>query len=375
MKITIDITPCVRSIGGISRFAGELSCALNRSSLKNEDIALFINDSLNSSLPPPLNILPVTELAIPNKLWRLSVILAHIIRAPQDSLVGSPDIFIATDHLLPFFSRARSIFVVHDLTFRLFPKVHMPLNRWFLRIMLPLFLKQADTIIAVSEATRKDLIKYYPTATGKTHVIKEGVSTHFQHVKDSLTIESVKKKYKLPDKFFLFLGTIEPRKNIPMLLNAFKHVQAHIPGMPLVIVGKKGWRKKSIFKLIHDKKGLGKNVVFINTVSENDLPAVYSLATTFVYPSRYEGFGLPVLEAMACGTPVICSNTSSLPEVTGDSAFLVPPDDMQAWKQAMIKVAKNQNLQKDMRKKGFKRSACFTWHKTAQQVLNIIHSI
>lgn len=374
MRIAIDVTPSVRTIGGIGRFARELACVLQTSHSSDEEIFLFINDRMGRRLPPPLHAPPVKALTLPAKLWRLAVMTAHLCRYPQDRLAGNPDIFIACDHLLPCFDRTQSLFVVHDLTFRILPSAHLPLSRFFLRMMMSLFLKRADAVIAVSESTRRDLMRYYNVPGDSIHVVYEGVSPHFRPAVDQDWIESVRRRYGLPDRFALFLGTIEPRKNIPVLLDVLTEIRKETPDLSLVISGQKGWRAEKIVQRIK-KSASSDNVVVTGVVAEKDLPALYTMASVFLFPSHYEGFGLPVLEAMACGTPVICTNTSSLPEIVGKAAMLLPPDDTGEWINGIRHVMNTPESARDMRCRGVETASRFRWEETADRVLKIARDV
>lgn len=374
MRIAMDMTPALRRHGGISRFARELATALVRSCSPDEEITLFFNSSRRRSLFHRLNALPFKAIALPNKLFRLGIMLAHLFRLSQDRLIGSPDIFIASDHVLPNLLHVRSLFVVHDLTFRRISSSHLPLNRWFLRLMMPRFLKRADAIIAVSESTRLDLLTYYHFAHDKIHVIREGVSQSFRPVSDPKVLKSVSQRYALPDQYLLCLGTIEPRKNILTLLKALPEVRAHIPDIRLIIAGPKGWHTSEVLKEIHSGE-IENTLSYIGELDEEDLPAVYTLASLFLFPSQYEGFGLPVLEAMACGVPVICSNTSCLPEIAGDAALFASPDKKGEWARMIRYMLENPKVRAEQRRKGLDRASQFTWDETARGFMEVYREI
>jgi glycosyltransferase involved in cell wall biosynthesis len=237
--------------------------------------------------------------------------------------------------------------------------------------MMPRFLKAADAVIAISECTREDAIRLYSVEDSKIQVIYAGVSPRF-HPLPAGEIDSVRQKYRLPEQSLLFVGTIEPRKNLDMLLSAVHSLHKSGFGLELVIVGKKGWRSESFFKKRRDL-GLEKHVRLAGLVPEEDLPAIYNAASLFVFPSIYEGFGLPVLEAMACGAPVVCSNTSSLPEVAGDAAYQVNPLDEEEFSGAINRVLHDADLRRSMRERGFAQAAKFSWEETARQTLAVYH--
>ncbi|HIP90277.1 MAG TPA: glycosyltransferase family 1 protein, partial [Candidatus Nanopusillus sp.] len=218
------------------------------------------------------------------------------------------------------------IITVHDLIPFIIPKEHTKIRVLIYKLLLPKTLRTVDKIISVSHHTRKDIIKYFKIPEDKIEVIYNGVDEKYKPLSEE-EINNIKEKYSINYPFILYVGTLEPRKNIPTLIKAYYKLKKQ--GLPhkLVITGKKGWKYRSIFKTIN-KLNLRKDVIFTGYVPDEDLPTLYNAADLFVYPSLYEGFGLPPLEAMACGTPVITSNTSSLPEVVGDAGIMVDPYDV-----------------------------------------------
>jgi glycosyltransferase involved in cell wall biosynthesis len=372
MHIAIDLTPSIQGHAGIGRYAEELTQALWESCPPDEQLTAFYTDPQRRRPNPPLDKLPVSALSLPNKQWRLSALLAHLMRLPQDRLVGQPDIFWATDHLLPFFSRTASVFTLYDLSFKLFPHVHTLLNRWFLGLMMPHFVQAADAIVVISESTKRDAVTSYQIEPDKIHVVYGGVNAHFKPVDAPQKLNAVRHTYCLPDRFLLYVGVIEPRKNLPTLFDAFK--RANSSDVKLVIAGKKGWLYSETFARVQEL-GLEQNVIFTGFVPDDDLPALYSLAEAFVFPSLYEGLGLPVLEAMACGAPTICSDVSSLPEVAGDAALLVAPTDVRGWAEAMAYLTQNAALRADLRERGLHRAARFTWEAAARQTREVYREL
>jgi glycosyltransferase involved in cell wall biosynthesis len=229
-------------------------------------------------------------------------------------------------------------------------------------------LDKIDRIIAVSQSTKNDIMKYLDVHEDKITMIYEGVDEKYKPVEDC---SKIKKKYGV-DKFILFVGTLEPRKNIPNLIKAFAKLNS--TEYKLVITGKKGWKYKSIFNTAESLKITDKTV-FTGYVPEDDLPALYSAADLFVYPSLYEGFGIPPLEAMACGTPVITSNRSSLPEVAGNAALLVDPEDTDELAEAMMKVIGDSCLRDVMTKRGFEQAKKFSWDQCVRKTIRVYKQI
>jgi glycosyltransferase involved in cell wall biosynthesis len=300
--------------------------------------------------------------------------LAHLFGVPQDALFPGVDLFHATEHLLPRLRRIRSVFTLHDLIFRFDPGSHLPLNRIYLNTMMPRFLRAADAVIAVSECSLRDAVRLYGTPADKVHVIPEGVDGRFKPVARQ-QVERVRAKFHLPEHFVLCVGTIEPRKNYPLLFEALAACrEQRYSTWPLIIAGKLGWLYKPILQRISEL-GLQDLVRTTGFFPDDDLPALYNAATLLAMPSRYEGFGLPVLEAMACGTPVVCSNTSSLPEVAGDAALLVPPENVQGWAEAITRLCNDNALHARMRERGLAQAAHFTWENAARQTADVYHHI
>jgi glycosyltransferase involved in cell wall biosynthesis len=372
MRICIDVSPAVHHRAGLGRYAQELTAALLDVDQENEYVGFYHHPS-DARVDPALQRLPHLTTNLSTKPWRMSALLAHLARFPQDRLFPGVDLFHATDHLLPRLSRVKSVFTLHDLIFRFYPEAHKPLNRWFLTLMMPRFLQAADAVIAVSECTRRDAMRLYGLDEAKITVVYEGVNPRFRAAPPG-AVTSARQKYGLPNSFMLSLGTIEPRKNLTLLLEAYHALRMQGTECGLVIVGTKGWLYEGFFRRLREL-GLEDEVIFPGFVPEEDLPAVYSGADLFVFPSLYEGFGLPVLEAMACGTPVVCSNTSSLPEIVGDAAIMLDPLDRAAWISAMTAVLDSRALRGDMKEKGLQRAKRFSWEETAKKTVDVYRHV
>lgn len=276
---------------------------------------------------------------------------------------------------IPTFFKVKQkyILTLHDITPFIFSEEHRFGRPLIYKIFFPRTLKTADKIIADSNSTKKDLINYFNVPEEKIRVILLAADEKFKPLNKE-EINEVKQKYYLNFPFILYVGTLEPRKNTPSLIRAFYKIKKKNPQHKLVITGKKGWKYKEIFETI-DKLNLQKDVVFTGYVSDEDLPALYNAADLFVYPSLYEGFGLPPLEAMACGCPVITSNTSSLPEVVGDAGIMINPHDVNGLAKAMYEVLTNESLGEDKIKKGLERAKMFSWEKCARETLKVYEEV
>lgn len=256
-------------------------------------------------------------------------------------------------------------------------KSRLSLDQFFINYSITA-MKKADRIITISNHTKKDLIKYTGISPEKIETVYLGVDEHFKKLNPD-KIKKIGYKYQLPDKFILYLGSEQPRKNFPNLIKAFYKLKktGYFNEIKLLKVGRPqidDYKRGKIFNLINKLK-LQKDVVFIDYIPEEDLSGIYNAADLFVYPSSYEGFGLPPLEAMACGTPVITSNTSSLPEVVGDAGLMVDPDEVDALAEAMYEVLSNDSLRKELSDKGSKRARMFNWNDTARKTLKIYEEV
>ena len=375
MHVCLDLSPTVYQRAGLGTYAHRLAEGL----LALEDrpaLTAFYNGDEAHPLPPTLASLPTHALPLATRPWRMVAALSQQLNVGLDRWLPNCDLFHATEHLLPRLKGARTVLTVHDLIFLLFPEYHLPLNRWFLNRFMPLFVRRADAIIAVSQCTRDDLIRYYAAPSEKITVVYEGVDARFQTVTDPDALAQVRVRYGLPERFILYVGTIEPRKNLNTLLEAFARlkVRSTTCDLGLVIVGRKGWLYEGFFRRLHEL-GLKGEVIFPGFVPDEDLPAIYSAAALFVFPSLYEGFGLPPLEAMACGTPVIASNASSLPEVVGEAGILIDLHDVGGLIEAMERVLMDEPLLSEMRARGLERARGFTWEKAARETLAIYREV
>ncbi len=365
MNVTLDVSPTVQKHAGLGRYAGEVARALSQ----RDDVALslFYNSHGQATLPGYLADVPHKSVSVGNKPWRMAVLLSNLLHWPIDATFGASDIFHSTNHLLGHFGRAKTVFTLHDLIFLHFPEFHLPYNRWFLTLDMPRFLRAANAIVTPSDCSRQDAIKFYNLPPHKITVIYEGAAPHFQPATNPADLARVKAAYHLPDEFILHVGTIEPRKNLARLLEAFQSLLADFPNLYLVLIGKRGWLYDDFFQRLQ-ALGLTERVIFPGYIAGDDLPAVYQLARLLAYPSLYEGFGLPPLEAMACGTPVVCSNAASLPEVVGDAGLLVEPTDTAALWQALKRVLGDDSLRTELAGRALEQASRFSWETAATQL-------
>jgi len=292
-------------------------------------------------------------------------------------------VYHAVDNLgLPLFAPkgdARYVLTVHDLVPLRFPSSVSWKHRWYFRLALGRLAHLADAIMVDSEATRQDLLGMYPRLEPRIQVVYLGIDhkRFFPTIGESRGDE-IRRKYQIHHgPYILFVGVLEPKKNLPNLLRAFRRLREiwrEGRHYQLVLAGPRGWMIEDIFSVAQEAS-LQEWVVIPGAIEDEDLPALYCGAEVFVFPSIYEGFGLPPLEAMACGVPVITSNTSSLPELVGDAAITVAPYDVEGLAAAMRRVLEDMALREGMRQKGIERVKSFSWEKTARQTLKIYEEV
>lgn len=370
MRIGIDFTSAARERAGIGRYTRELIRALSQRDHASQYV-LFVPRDAHSALlqfdwPENFSIarVPLTE--------RVLAALWHRARVPVpvETFIGAVDLFYSPDFLLPPTRARRTIVTVHDLSYVRVPECFPePLLRYLNRAV-PQALQRADLILADAESTKQDLADVYCVPPEKIQVLYSGVDTRFRPD----VAEEAKSRVRAltHDKpYLLSVGTIQPRKNYVRLIEAFGQLAAQFvtrnSQLQLVICGGRGWMYDQVYQTV-ERLALRERVLFTDFVSDNDLPALYALATLFVYPSLYEGFGLPIAEAMACGAPVISSTSSSLPEVAGDAALYFDPYDVDALAEAMHRALSDESLRANQRAKGFAQVKKFSWEKAAREL-------
>jgi glycosyltransferase involved in cell wall biosynthesis len=314
----------------------------------------------------------VTLKKLPSASGRFNLLIGFPLCVIRDKLS-----LFHSQYVLPPFIPCKSVLTIHDILFESHPEFFPEFHRRLLKFFIPFSAKRADRIISVSEFTKKQIMKYYRVPEEKITVIYEGASDKFVPIRDMELIKPVLEKYGIKKRYILFVGRIEPRKNIVGLLNAFVYIKNKgIKDFCLVIVGNqdKIFQENELFYKIKELQ-LESDIVFTGGVSNEDLPVLYNGAEVLVYPAFAEGFGLPVLEAMSCGTPVITSNTTSLPEVTGDAAILINPHSFQEIGESLHRLISNQGLRKELSDKGLQKARQFSWHEAARKTIEVYREI
>ena len=280
------------------------------------------------------------------------------------------------NYYLPPGVRGKKIVTIHDMAYKRFPETVRLKTRKMLNLSLKKSINRADLIITVSEFSKQEILSFFPECEGKIEIVYNGVDfAIFKPISDNTLKEAVKKKYKINGEFLLYLGTIEPRKNIERLLEAYSRFNSELKDSPkLVLAGGKGWLDSGIFNAI-DKLNLKDNVILTGYVSDDDVPILMNAAKAFLFPSIYEGFGMPVLEAMACGVPVLTSNVSSLPEVVENAAVLVNPFSVESILLGINKITSDEKLRSEIIEKGKERARLFTWEIVTKKLYKIYEDL
>lgn len=370
-SIGIDYTAAYEQGGGIGRLVRDLVAALARLDTET-DYRLFVAGASLEKLPRPL---------APNFQWKPSFIsprnfarIWHRARLPipVEMFLGKVELYHATDFVLPpTLPRTKTILTVHDLSFVRVPDAASHSLKRYLDEVVPRSVKQAGHIIADSQATKDDLMALYAVPEEKVTVLLSGVEPRYAPQKDATQLLTIRSKYKIGNSPYLFtIGTIQPRKNFSRVIQALKILRDTGYHLDLVIAGGKGWLEDEMYKTLAATK-LHDHVHLIGFADDKDIATLYSGAEAVVFPSLYEGFGFPVLEGMACGTPVVTSNVSSLPEVAGDAAIMVNPYDVEAIVDAIRRVLDDGELRASMIERGFAQAAKFTWENSAKELLQI----
>ncbi|MBP1466567.1 glycosyltransferase family 4 protein [Candidatus Chloroploca sp. M-50] len=276
------------------------------------------------------------------------------------------DLFHGVLNVAPLFCPVPSVITIHDLAFIRFPQTFRAYNRTYLDFATRLSARRASRILAVSEHTKREVVGLLGIPEDRIIVTPNAVRDHFRPPEPGV-LAHFRARKGLPERFLLTVGTLEPRKNLTTLLDAYAQV-VRTHQVPLLIGGGKGWLYDAVFQRL-EALGLRDLVEFVGYIEEEELPLWYAAATVFVFPSIYEGFGMPPLEAMACGTPVITSASASLPEVVGDAGLMVNPHDAGAFAQAIIALLDDRALHHELRERGLRRAEAFSWHTTAERTL------
>jgi glycosyltransferase involved in cell wall biosynthesis len=371
MRIGINASKISDVHTGVGRYTSNLCRSILKAGSKN-DYYFYAPGRMGNTIPANIEGTHLEKPAASIRNNTLRILWEQMV-LPIYSKKDRLDLFHYTDHALSLlFRKCPIIITVHDIAYLRLPNLLNTSRKIYKKNILQVSIKKADIIIADSYATKKDIIEYFGIREGKIRVIHLGVESRFCPISN---VEVFRLKNNIPSKMILNVGTLEPRKNVVSLIRAFKKLREKgVEGYKLVIAGEKGWLYEEIFREV-GHSDLNQEILLLGVVRDEDLPLLYNCADIFVYPSLYEGFGLPPLEAMACGIPVITSNTSSLPEVIGDAGIMVDPTDVNALCESMYILLKDKELWNRMRKMGLERSKLFSWEKTAEKILKVYDEV
>lgn len=356
MQIAIDASRCtVPRMTGTERYALELIRALIRLNTAHH-ITLYFRDSPQADLFPASNLVDYRVIPF-RRAWTHLRFAAQLWR-------DKPDVTFVPAHTLPIIFPGRAVVTVHDLGFKYFPEAHPTRQRLYLDWTTRYSARRATIVLADSQATADDLARFYGTPASKIHIVYPGVEKPIARSPQSAVLQ----KYSLPPKYFCFIGTLQPRKNIARIVGAYRRWKTAHPNdsTALVLAGGKGWLYDPAWT-----EGV-EGIYTPGYIDDADKGALLAGALALVFPSLYEGFGFPVIEAMHAGTPVITSSTSSLPELVGDAGLLVDPLDVDSIAQAMSQISDDVSLRQQLIEQGHIQAAQFTWERAAQQTLTAL---
>ncbi len=294
------------------------------------------------------------------------------VRLPLAAMRQRPDALFVPAFTAPLLWRGKLVVTCHDVIGMIFPQYFSTSAQLYWKTLLPASLRHADHILTVSTASKRDIVRLVGIPESRITVTPLAAKSVFQPQTNPALLTQVRRTHNLPRPFCLAVGTLEPRKNLPFLIEAF--ATAKREDHDLVIVGKRGWDADNVDQRIKQLH-LGDRVRIVEYVAEDEVVQLMAGATALLFPSRYEGFGLPVLEAMACGTPVVASTSSSVPEVAGEAVLYADPADLDAWRTHISNVIGDQALRDKLRASGLQRAKQFTWENTAQRTLAVLHDV
>lgn len=379
MRVAIEIQPVLdRNLTGVGWYTDNFIRRIKNFAREGENFYLLgmdfygKADELKECLSPNVHLKTngLMHYGIYRRIWRFLPFIDY-----GSFFRTRADIFHFFNFVAPPYVRGKIVITVYDMVYKVFPETMEKANYVKLEQNLRRSCDAASAIVTISENSRREIIEYMEVDAGRIHIIPPGVDCqHYRPPKGEKEVLSIRKKYGLPQYYFLYLGTIEPRKNIESLVEAFRIYRDRGGRGHLVIAGKKGWMYEKVFDLVK-QYGLENHIVFPGYIDEQDKPLVYGGARAFLFPSLYEGFGMPPLEAMACGIPVVTSNTSSLPEVVGNAGLMVEPADIEGLALYMKRLEEDEKLCQELREKGLKRAAKFTWEDSVKKLMELYRTL
>jgi len=373
VRVAIDIQSLLRQKTGVGHALYDLIEALAALDAPDEFTAFYFSRR-RLGLPFTNDRFRERRIAFPP--GRLLSALWKTLPFPAvDRFLDHADVYHFPDFVARPVRRGKVVVTVHDLSFARLPETVEPKNRAYLTKKVPASIERADAVIAVSDFTRRELEDLFPASRGKVHVIHHGVRRLFRPTAEGDERETAARD-RVPQRYILAVGTVEPRKNLGVLLDAMALLRRDtaFDDMGLVVAGGRGWLAEDIERRLAAEQRDGR-LLRLGYVPDDVLRRLYCGASALAFPTKYEGFGLPALEAMACGLPVVCSNVASLPEVVGDAALLVEDPSAEAFANALRRVLADEPLAADLRRRGLERAAAFTWQNAARQTLAVYRQV
>jgi glycosyltransferase involved in cell wall biosynthesis len=364
MRIGVEASSYYKNIAGTGVYIRSIIEILLRKK-ENKEIILFSNGRQSGlDLAKKRNMFKRLFNALKDIIWVQ-------IGLPYNLIKNNIDILFCPAYIAPVLSPRPTVVTIHDASFLRYPNTCDKLFRLYLKILLPFIKRRVDVILTDSFFSKDEIIALLKVPPERVQVVYCGCSKNFIVINDMIAIDNIRTKYNLPKNFILHVGTLEPRKNITALVLAFNLLKKkELIEHKLIICGSRGWYYDGIYNKVRELK-LEKEVVFTGYIPDDDLPFLYNMADVFVFPSLYEGFGLPVLEAMACGCSVVTSSVSSLPEVVGNAGILVDPLNIDEMAEGILRIINDKSLKEDLIRKGIERVKMFSWENTAKQILDI----
>lgn len=369
MKICVNCQLLRDEFSGVDYYIYDLIHNLAAYDEENEYVFFVNSEAAGDCMPEGRNI-NVERTRFPNRIRPVRIAWEQTC-LPYLLLKNRIDLLHSPGYVSPLLSSVPSVVTIPDVIALLFPRLCRRSNYLYYKMLLPPAAKKARRIITLSQNSKRDIVNNLNVPSEKVDVVAMGVHRSFNRIDDAAKLEGIRAKYAVGDRMILFVGNLEPKKNIERIIEAF-HVLKRDRGIEhkLVIAGKKGWKYSGIFDAV-DKLQLSGDVRFLGYVPREDLPPLYNTADVFVFPSLYEGFGIPPLEAMACGTPVVTSNVSALPEVVGDAAIFVDPGNVGEIAEGIFRVISDGDLRKGLAAKGLKRAKLYSWEKVIDKTRKI----
>jgi glycosyltransferase involved in cell wall biosynthesis len=373
MRVAVDFTAGVRQPAGVGRYTRSLLRALAATPAFPHDLTLLWAGPARIAPPAGWPRTRTRRLPLPER-WMTVAWQRLRVPLPADLLAGGADVFYSPDFALPPLLRARAAVTVHDLSFVTHPETHFPPLRAYLSRVVPRSIAKADLVLADSQRTKDDLVRYLGAPPGKVEVVLSAADPAFRRVEDPARIAEVLRRQGIDRPFLISVGTIQPRKNLPVAFDALRRLRAGGRDLLLVHVGRPGWLYEPVFEAL-DKSGVREAVRILEGVDDADLAALYSAAVALVFPSLYEGFGIPCLEAMACGAPVIASHAGSLAEVVAGDAVVVDPNDAPAIAAGVTRLLDDAAFRADLVRRGYVRAGDFSWEASGRRLRTLLEGL